>query len=668
MLPQHARGAAIVVVLLTLLPGALASHDPNQPLEVHKPDLYPSSPRFTETDELHPTDVCMEVYNFAPANQGISGFFDVQMRIEQYVNGSAYLWKEEYQRTTSPISGGQQATMCWRFTLPAGGYLASASVDVANEVDESNETNNAHTRGYWFGVRERPKPDLVVVSKGFAIGPGDGANGYPQYFQVQVRNRGDAPSVATEVEFRDETGVLGRGELRALAAGGYGSAFIQTDPTLRPPGAYTAVATLDPDGLVDEHVETDNVATRAYVIVPHPAPDLVVRDLRINGTLVERRALRLEAVVANVGNKSAGTTTYRLDIDGAPVANQTLDRLSAGANRTLVFPFYLTSGNHTVRVVADPLFAIGELDETNNDRDALVMVDAIPPDLRFPNLVIDRLSALPDDPGPGEVVTVNAYLRNVGEVPSDNLTLALVLDGVRIGEVRVPPIQPDRYHSARFEWTNATVGPHTLRAYVDANAEVREIHEDDNNDTLFLTILQPRVEQAPPVNGTTTPPPAEDETPPNEGDGNEPGSTAPPPTNATDDARGPEITQVDVTTRPVPGALKGRITVGLRNPRLDALGRMTVAFKVDGRALKEVLVQGIPAAGLTGTSSGEVDLPPGKHDVQVEVRLVGAATPPAVSAATYDAQAGENGVPGPSLGLVVLAVAALALRRKKSDG
>lgn len=671
MLPQPARGAALVLAVLTLLPGVLASHDPERPLEVHKPDLFPGSMRFEGTNETAPTRMCMEVFNLAPSNQGIAGFFEVQLRVEQVVNGSAYFWKEAYHRSTEPVAGGSDVTACWTMDLPAGVYRASAVVDAYSEVDEENESNNAHYRGYLFGVAERPKPNLLVAARSFRVGPGDGANGLPLYFQVRVLNRGELPSVPTAVEFRDESGTLGRAVLRALEPNGYAEVTIETDPSTRAAGTYNALAVLDPENVVDEENERDNAATRAYAIAPHPTPDLVVRDLAINGTLVERRALRLEATVANVGNKSVGTTKFRLEIDGVPVANQTLDRVTAGANRTLVFPFYLTSGNHTVRLMADPDLAIVELNETNNDHSVLVSVDAIPVALRFPNLVIDRLSALPDDPGPGEVVTVNAYLRNVGEVPSENATLALVLDGVRIGEVRVPGILPDRYHSALFEWTNASVGPHVLRAFVDAAAEVREIHEDDNNETLFLTILPPRVESRPGSGGSPPTPPTQQPPPEPPGDGGSGGETPddPGPGPDPDAPRGPEVTQVDVVTRPVPGGLKGRVTVGLRNPTLDALGRMTVAFKVEGRTLREVLVEGIPAAGLTGTSSGEVDLPPGKHEVQVEVRLVGSSAAPVVAGAAYDAQAGEAGVPGAPLALVVplAALAALALRRKKAD-
>ncbi|HWH09105.1 MAG TPA: CARDB domain-containing protein, partial [Candidatus Thermoplasmatota archaeon] len=385
-MPQHARGASIAVALLTLLPGALASHDPAKPLEVHRPDLFPASLRFGGTDERAPTSVCMEVYNLAPANQGIAGFFDVQLRVEHVLNGSAYFWKEEYRRTSEPLAGGQDVTLCWTFDLPAGTYRASAVVDVANEVEEEREDNNAHPRPYYVTVASRPKPNLVPAVRSFLVGPGDGANGHPQYFQLRVLNLGSAPSVATAVEFRDDAGVIGRADLRALQVSDFAEIYLEADPTRRAPGEYLAVAILDPDGLVDEQNERDNVVNRTYVLAPRPMPDLVVRDLRVNGTLVERRALRLEAVVGNEGNKSLGTTRFRLDIDGVPVANQTLDRLTAGASQTLVFPFYLTSGNHTVRLVADPDFAIPESNETNNDLAVLVAVDAIPIALRYANL------------------------------------------------------------------------------------------------------------------------------------------------------------------------------------------------------------------------------------------------------------------------------------------
>lgn len=666
MLPQPARGAALVMVVLTLLPGALATHDPSRPLDIHKPDLFPASVGYTGTDERTPAKLCFDVYNFAPANQGIAGFFEWLIRVDQVVNGSAYLYREVTGRSQEPLAGGDYVTFCTTMELPYGRYRAYASVDTAGEVDEENEGNNVQMGGSSFTVRDRPRPNLQLESYAFTIGPGDGRDGVPQIFRVRVVNRGAVKTTATTLIVRDETGLIGSMEVRPLVRGEAMEAVFETDPGLRTPGAFTAIAIVDPDNLIHESNEADNFVSKAYTIRPHPSPDLVVHEVKVNGTLIERRGLRLEAVVGNVGNKSAGTMTVRFDIDGMPVANQTLLRLAAGENRTLVFPFYLTSGNHTLRIQADPELKVLELSDANNVRETLVAIEEVPVDVRFPNLVVDRLSALPDDPGPGEVVTVNAYVRNIGERPSDNATVAIVLDGVRIGEVRIPPIEPDRYYSALFESANFTVGDHALRAYVDALAEVKEIHEDDNNDTIFLTIRGPRVEEAPDLPpAPPVQPPVE--LPPDATPAVPPGQEPDPAEEVDEDAPLVEITQVSVATRQVPGGLKGRITVALRNPRLEALGRMTLTFRVDGEPVKEVLLQGLEAAGTSGTTSGEVDLPPGEHEVVAELRVLGQQAPVVTSATRYSESAGEKGVPGPGLALVLLGVAALALRRKKAD-
>lgn len=659
MSPPHARGSALALALLLALPWAAASHDINEPLDAHLPDLIPSSARAEGEDERTPTKLCFDAYNVAPPNQGVAGFFEAQLKIDRVINGTAYLDKEVYARSGEPLAGGRTTTFCWDVELPAGRYRVRAAVDTANEVEEESELNNAQANGVIFYVDERPKPNLVIPPTGLTVSPPDGRDGKAQFFKVKVLNLGDETSAPTKVVVRDETRVIGEWDVPALRKGELNEVFVETDPSLRPAGTYLATAVVDPDDLVEESDEDDNVVVRNYTILPHPLPDLSVGELRLNGTLVERRALRIDADVANVGNRSAGTTLFQLQVDGVPVANVTIDRLVEGARQTITFPFYLVAGNHSVRVIADPKNLVAELEEWNNDNSTEVFVEQIPPDLRKANLVIDRLSALPDDPGPGEVVTVNAYVRNIGEIPSTNATLYIVVDGVRIGEAHVPPILPDRYHSALVDWTNVSVGPHTLRATVDALAQVPEIHEDDNNQTLFLTILAPRVEQAPPTDATPPPPaegPPANATPP-----------VPPPARPTNASTGPavEITQMGVTTRGVPGGLKGLITVAIRNPRLDAVGRMTVAFKVDDQTVKEKLVEGIPAAGITGVISDEVDLPPGTHEVTVEVRLVGNATPQAVSARSYTAEAGERGIPGLSMWAIVAAAAALALRRKK---
>lgn len=663
MSSQPVRG--LVLVLLMVAPLAAASHDMDRPLEVHKPDLFAGSVTATGEDERTPTTLCFEAYNFAPQGQGVASFFDVRLRLDVVTNGTGYLFKEEFSRSREALPGAGRLPFCWGLLLPAGTYRAFAAVDTSNEIEEVKETNNANANGAIVRVNEFPKANLRIPTGGFTIGPGDGREGTPQIFRARVYNDGEVKSIETTVIFRDENGEIGRVPLRALAPDEAQEVYVQTDPALRPAGRFTAFAIVDPENLVVEYTKTDNAQARVYSILPHPLPDLTIGDLRVNGTLLERRALRLEADVKNVGNRSAGTTIVQLQIDGVPVANATLDRVSIGAARVVTFPFYLLPGNHSVRVLADPESRIVELDESNNANTTFLNVDELALTERHPNLVIDRFSALPDDPGPGEAVTLNAYIRNVGERPSGNATIAFYANGVRIGEARIPPIEPDRYHSARLNWTNSTVGAHTLRAYVDSLAELQELHEDDNNDTLFVTILAPRVEEPPPR--VDAPKPA----PPTPSPGNATNATTPdarpPVVNASDDLPRVEIAQVTVSTREAPGALKGSIKVALRNPRLEAVGRMTILYTLDGSPVKEVLIQGIAAAGVLGTETGEIELPSGKHTVGVEVRMVGNQTTQASATREYDAQAGAKGVPGLPLWGLVAAAALLALRRKKPD-
>lgn len=701
--PDRARAlalAAVAMALLVVAPTALGqSSGPNpQPATVeggpdtgqptptppstppvgqYPPDLYPTGITVNATDETRTTEICVQISDIAPRSSSPTytevpaGAFTV--RLDLYVwNGENWtLDRQPEARHTGQMSNtvNQRASVCFNLALRSSYYLVNTLVDSNNEVAESNEENNARPSYLQFAVEISPRAELRFEK--LDVSPSPAASGRTIGFVALVRNDGERPSNATVVDVLDGTRLLSRLPIPSILVGQ--TISVQTAvlaDTLRP-GEHTARFVIDPIRNVTEYSRANNAADRSFFVLQHPEPDLIVQNLSYDGALVARRGLTLHARFQNVGNLTAGPTSARLYADGVPVQNASLAKLGPLELTQADFFIVPSEGNHTLRVVVDPDDLVAESNESNNEANLTVVI-APPATLNATaNLVVERLDAAPNDPGPGEVVTITAIVQNLGDKTSPATTLDLTANGRTIGRAHVPPVTGERRVSVSYPWTPPPPGLYAIRAFVDPDGIVNETDKFDNNATLYTEILPPGSASLPVVNATL---PGDDvnATPPVP-----PSTFLPPPTptlNGT--SSGPtagkaiEITQLTLSTRQVPGGVKGIIIASLRNPTFAPIGRMTMTFRVDGASppLKEILISGLASAATTTATSSDVDLPAGTHLVSAEVRIAGADGATANATKSYTADAGpKTVVPGVALAPFVLSLvaAAIVLRRRR---
>jgi hypothetical protein len=653
------------------------------------PDLVVSSvAAHLGADERSPTQVCATVTNIGydpnaavPRSTTGSGF-EVYIKLELgFVDDNGTVgWAfeaENFARQDTPLPGGpssttdptsDQAQFCWNFTIPAGNYRWYVLADDKNEVQESHENNNANApQRATFTVKGIPTPDLIVSR--LVVTPRDARPGDYQAFQFSVMNRGNATTGSpTHVELRDETGLLARMAVAVLPAGHTQSFVFLTQPDLRPPGSYFVVATVDPENNVTEYNESNNQLGVPYSIGPHPEPDLGLANVTLNGTLINgtleaRHGIRLDGQLVDTGNASVTNASIQLLLDGVPAKNLTIPQMvDVGKPANFSFYFVLSPGNHTIALAVDPNDVLIEFDKTNNNWTQALSIAPASEDLALPNLVLDRLDAAPRDPAPNETVSITGLVENLGTKRSNDTTVALYLGTTKLGTVHVGPVSPDRSVSFRFPWGAPPLGPYELRAEVDPDNAVNETDETDNNYTLPFEIVPPPAPPSPVTlpNGTL---PGDD--------GTTPGGNATPPVVLTPTSNGPlvELPLLDLSTRPVPGGVKGVVKVSLRNPTIEPLGRITVTFSVDGKSLDTRLVSSIDGAGTTSLSSDEMDLPPGTHTLTVSALVIGPGNEPVNATKDYTAEAGaKNLVPlgwAPIVGGALAAAAILWPRRKQ---
>lgn len=643
MSPPAKRACALALLVLLLLPAAAGQvQTPLDPAK--KPDLIPSNPAASYTDERQPTRICTSVLNIG---EGASITpFHVVLRVDDVDVG------EKRVDGTFQTGHGTEP-MCWELPLKAGPHVFRVTVDAYGTVSESREDNNVYgDRG--FIVPATPKVDLKMMS--LTVTPPVGKPDSTQSFIATIANIGAANATASEVDILDENGLIARLPIRPLRPGESVRVATVTSTNFRPVGEFVARAIVDPMGNLSEIDERNNEAMAAYEVLEHPAPDLAFGNVTLSGNLVAKRGLRLDAVVPNLGDRVANDVAVRLlNATNVSLGNATRASIGAGLNATLSFFFILPEGNHTLRLVVDPDAKVVERNETNNAHELLVVIEPPPPSDDAPNLVIDRLDAAPSDPRPGEPVHLTALVHNAGDNASAPHSVNFTVNGAPAGSVRVVTrLEPGRYASVTLTWPGGAEGIHAVRATVDAQREIKELDEGDNNRTLDLEVAVP-------------PPPAPTPTPPPEAPVDETPAQPTPPANETPPEAGRVVIgELVLGTRAVPGGLKGIASASLRNPTLTPVGSISVTFKVDGRVLKEVLVSGLGAAATGSATTGEVDLPAGSHTLSAEVRILGASAAPVVAQRAYDAAAGEKGTPGFEGALLALAVAVVAMARRRT--
>lgn len=625
------------------------------PMETCLPDLVATNPQAHESDERFPVKPCADFVNLGDAPTATP--FRYLLLLDNVPVAE--------EQATGAYRTGEGGTVCWgEFHLSAGRHTMEVRVDSGDDVVESNERNNA--RLISFQVRPEPKVDLRLSR--LWVTPTEGGVGMNQIFYVNVSNVGNAPSPLTLVTLEDDHGLLANWTMPPLRPGQWWLAAHATRPEYRPVGTFVARAVVDPLNNLSEMSEDNNEALVEYTVLDHPAPDYEISNVTVSGNRTEMRGVRVDVYVKNVGDRGVEGTMVRL-------VNATNETVGTGYTRSIIWPgerglvqFFLVlrAGVHELRAIADYTNIVVERDETNNEHAFTIEIQPAPLLADLPNLVVQRVYAMPEDPRPGEAVSVGALIHNVGTNRSNATRVNFLVNDEVIASASVPALRPDSYYSAYVPWVAANAGSYTIVAVVDQADTVRELDEMDNALALDFLVTTQRAPPATAPTPPTSPPPIT---------GPDPTPTTPTPSTPTtptpnlprDTASRVIPGELVIATSPAPGGARGVFSISLRNPTIERVGLLTVAFKIDGKAHKEVLVNGIPGAGIVAASTGEESIPPGKHTVTAEIRVVGSTGPAVVRQGSYEQEAGPSeGIPGfEALGLLGALVAALALARRR---
>lgn len=374
----------------------------------------------------------------------------------------------------------------------AGVTTLVAAIDVDNAVVEASEDDNYAD----LGITVRPAHadvDAALYASDVSVSVSQVTHlGQDVTVAGVVRNLGNQTLASLPLSLYRRQGEE-RVELQettvAVAASGQAPFSLSFQIAELAPHQLELLA--DPHDAIAEFSETNNTLT---LDIPYGdgVVDLEIRPQDIVVTPehpVHGDDLHIRAGIRNNGAAASPVADVVLERE---VAGQWehLQRVSLAvpAGETIQREFLWRpdrSGEHRLRLVADPDDAIVELDETNNTVEWTIQVGSG----NEPNLVVELGSIQfdPDPPREGRSLSVLATIRNLGQGDAEAFNVALYLGDPRAGGLR---LAATRFENGLAGGGSATVqfdvpdypawGDATLFVLADSEAEVAERNEDDN--------------------------------------------------------------------------------------------------------------------------------------------------------------------------------------------
>ena len=214
-------------------------------------------------------------------------------------------------------------------------------------------------------------------------------------------------------------------------------------------------------------------------------------------------SVQVTALVVNNGSADAEEVRVQfrevIDETSVPIGEpQTIASIGVGGSGIAQISYVPSGspGERTIEVTVDPFNLIPEANESDNQASRTLTVEEAP----AANLVItdDNISFSPQNPAPGEQVTVRAVVLNDGSVQAADVAVQFVDATNSSATVPIGPSQVIDLlgpgESGAVEVTYDTTGPaedRKIRVVVDPQNAIEESDKDDNEASKTLELLTP---------------------------------------------------------------------------------------------------------------------------------------------------------------------------------
>ncbi|MCP4572652.1 MAG: hypothetical protein GY838_09910, partial [bacterium] len=362
-----------------------------------------------------------------------------------------------------------------------------AVADSREELAELDETDNTAT----VRVTLQSGPDLALFPSDLSLSPAEPRPGEDFELLVQVRNLGKTEVASFDYRVSE---LIAGVPVELLASGSDGpidaaGGRLLTIPLNLAEGEHSLEVEIDPEHLVEEESDNNNLASLSFFVVDASQPDLALLDAELVLDPPQPAAGETVAVDLTLHNFGSRDATVELELhedgpaDGSALQESWTLTVAAGDAVAVSTSAVVSADAYALTAVVDPDQAIPELDESNN-RVRRVFRD-------LPDLAIgfDNFEFLPAQPLEGEPVEVSVTVRNAGTAAAADVALEVFSDSSDGGDpgaggssvfthvfAAIPPAANRR---VSFTWT-AVAGLTTLVAEVDADAVIPEFSETNN--------------------------------------------------------------------------------------------------------------------------------------------------------------------------------------------
>jgi YD repeat-containing protein len=346
--------------------------------------------------------------------------------------GSVYLGSG----SVPSLSGGTSHSGTFNNTVAVGTtpgtYYIRAVVDVYEEVEETDETNNLQVTPA-FNVTQ----DVDLNLSGISVSPTTVPVGTNIAIGYTVQNLGTSVSAGTGVHFYRTTDpvngtgsvYLGSGSVPSLSGGtSHSGTFNNTVAVGTTPGTYYIRAVVDVYEEVEETDETNNLQVTPAFNVTQDV-DLNLSGISVSPTTVPVGTnIAIGYTVQNLGTSvSAGTgvhfyrTTDPVNGTGSVyLGSGSVPSLSGGTSHSGTFNNTVavgtTPGTYYIRAVVDVYEEVEETDETNN----AIVSEAI----SVTAIDLHLLEAIaPASRTAGQVISVIYTIQNIGSSNSSSFAV-----------------------------------------------------------------------------------------------------------------------------------------------------------------------------------------------------------------------------------------------------
>ena len=372
------------------------------------------------------------------------------------------------------IPWGERALVSFDWIAQAGHHSLEIEVDVADQLEESAETNNAEAHLLYNGT---VLADLVVQA--ITWSPDIPVMGDPVTFSVTIDNEDAGRAAPSTVQMFVDGGLLGEAHLPEILPGD--SETVSFDWTAQA-GTSTLGVVADSGHEVTETNEDNNELAISYEATTYV--DLIVEEISwepLSPSVGDE--VTLTVIVRNQGTLDAQEST--VELSGFPVGGAVstreflLETIPAGGSAAARFHWQAEPGEVTLRARTDVYGAVMESDEDNNDAEELY--DAT----RLADLVVSGITWEPERPTVGEEVTISVTSRNQGDGDGAESKVRLFVDGVEYGDpASLRNLSSGESDSVAFSWI-AQMGEHVFSADVDPDGGVFESDETNNTSETF---------------------------------------------------------------------------------------------------------------------------------------------------------------------------------------